>query len=303
MPSTPTPDLTCLFVSTGIPYASSHCRLHNWIDRQEGLFANGLSMLVIWCILADIQLTSIWTHGGSSAIVLEVTKDSQKQAISSFVGIHPYWTQLHKGNDIPIHVSQVSLESEQMLRTWGFERLKDIKIKRFLTMTRRGNSAKNLTSVARDPADQCALCDTLTLLGISYKVPQPATRDPDCFLAWRTWMSCTPATVGMSVNVTTEKCKAVDPSTLEESASKHIRMADDINPNSAGSLESAVPHASMSSSSTEVGMANTPGSPAFRNKDEPKVLIWAEGGGNSKEIEQVDAICPHRLSPCRYFIL
>ncbi|KAF9506958.1 hypothetical protein BS47DRAFT_1367013 [Hydnum rufescens UP504] len=203
MPSTPTPDLTCLFVSTGIPYASSHCRLHNWIDRQEGLFANGLSMLVIWCILADIQLTSIWTHGGSSAIVLEVTKDSQKQAISSFVGIHPYWTQLRKGNDIPIHVSQVSPESERMLGTWGFERLKDIKIKRFLTMTRRGN------------------------------IPQPATRDPDCFPAWRTWTSCTPAAVGTSVNATTEKRKAVDPSTLEESASKRIRMADDINPNSA----------------------------------------------------------------------
>ncbi|KAF9511876.1 hypothetical protein BS47DRAFT_1394711 [Hydnum rufescens UP504] len=111
----------------------------------------------------------------SSAIVLEVTKDSQKQAISSFVSIHPYWTQLRKGNDIPIHVSQVSPESEWMLGTWGFERLKDIKIKWFLTMTHRGNSAKNLTSVARDPANRSALCDALTLLGISYKVPQPAT--------------------------------------------------------------------------------------------------------------------------------
>jgi hypothetical protein len=63
MASISTTDLTCLFISTGIPYASSHFCLHNWIDYREGLFANGLSMLVVWCLLADIQLTSIWTHG------------------------------------------------------------------------------------------------------------------------------------------------------------------------------------------------------------------------------------------------
>jgi hypothetical protein len=83
-------------------------------------------------------------------------------------------------------------------------------------------------------------------------------------------------------------------------------MTDDINTNSLGSPESAVPHASISSSSTRVGMANTAGRPkypTFKKKDEPKVHIWAEGGGDSKEIEQVDAICAHRMSPCRYFIL
>jgi hypothetical protein len=109
-----------------------------------------------------------------------------------------------------------------MLGIWGFEWLKDIKIKWFLTMTRRGNSTRHLTSVARDPIDQSVLCDALTLLGISYKVPQPVTHGPDSFPAWRTWMLCTPAAVGMSFNATMEKCKAVNPSALKESASKRI---------------------------------------------------------------------------------
>jgi hypothetical protein len=109
-----------------------------------------------------------------------------------------------------------------MLGIWGFEWLKDIKIKQFLTMTRRGNSTRHLTSVVRDPINQSVLCNALTLLGISYKVPQPVTHDPDSFLAWRTWTLCTPAAIGMSFNATTEKHKAVNPSALEESVSKCI---------------------------------------------------------------------------------
>jgi hypothetical protein len=62
-------------------------------------------------------------------------------------------------------------------------------------------------------------------------------------------------------------------------------MTDDINTNSSGSPKSVVPHASISSSSTGVGMENTAGRPKypmFKKKDEPKVHIWAEGGGDSK---------------------
>jgi hypothetical protein len=83
-------------------------------------------------------------------------------------------------------------------------------------------------------------------------------------------------------------------------------MIDNINTNSSGSLESAVPHAFISLSLTGVSMANTAGRPKypmFKKKDEPKVHIWAEGGGDSKEIEQVDAIFPHQMSPHHYFIL
>jgi hypothetical protein len=119
-------------------------------------------------------------------------------------------------------------------------------------------------------------------------------------------MSCTPAAIGTSFNVTMEKHKAVNPSALKESVSKCIQMTNNINTNSAGSPESAVSYASISSSLTGIGMANTPGRPkypAFKKKDEPKAHIWAEGGGDSKEIELVDAICPHQMSPHHYFIL
>ncbi|KAF9502683.1 hypothetical protein BS47DRAFT_1370094 [Hydnum rufescens UP504] len=224
MPSTPTPDLTCLFVSTGIPYASSHCRLHNWIDHQEGLFANGLSMLVIWCILADIQLTSIWTHGGPLFLRSPKTlKNKRSHHSSAFIHIGPNSTRAM----IFQYTYPKFLQNQNgCSELWGFECLKDIKIKRFLTMTCRGNSAKNLTSVARDPARFDVLFATaLTLLGISYKVPQPATRDPDCFPGLENLDVMHPLAIGTSVNATTEKCKAVDPSTLKESASKRIRMA------------------------------------------------------------------------------
>lgn len=60
----PSINLLALFVTTGIPFVDTNFRLNTWIDHKDLLFRNGLSKLVTWFLLGDIQLASIWTHPG-----------------------------------------------------------------------------------------------------------------------------------------------------------------------------------------------------------------------------------------------
>ncbi|KAF9506001.1 hypothetical protein BS47DRAFT_1367680 [Hydnum rufescens UP504] len=146
-------ELSNLFVCMGVPLMDSGFRPNHWIDHKEKLFSKGLGMLVGWCIIAEVQLVSVWGQYSLSALVLEVSSDSIEHVKTSFVGVHPYSTVLKGKPNIPIVVSECMPNSEKQLRLWGFERLKDNQIKRFLTMTRRGNSTKSLVAITRDPED------------------------------------------------------------------------------------------------------------------------------------------------------
>jgi hypothetical protein len=187
--------------------------------------------------------------------------------------------------------------------------MKDSKIRRFLTMTKRGNKAKHLSLVAKEQGERADICNALSLLGISYKIPQAATHPPDSFPAWNMWSSRVPeptATSSTSVNATTEKRKATDSTHVEALASKRVRVNDEA-ATSSGSPKLITAHATSASSiSTRDPPANTSAGskyPSFKKKGIPTRVIWADGGGDSVEMEDVNAICTHRLSPRRYFIL
>ncbi|KAF9505192.1 hypothetical protein BS47DRAFT_1368242 [Hydnum rufescens UP504] len=244
-------------------------------------------MLVGWCIIAEVQLVSVWGQYSLSALVLEVSSDSVEHAKTSFVGVHPYSTILKGKPDIPIVVSECMPNSEKQLRLWGFERLKDNQIKRFLMMTRRGNSTKSLAAIARDPEDrECLHQDMGRLHSGVYQRPSSLASNPVAFPKWSLWMTGKEPPHVCPIETSNSKQKATK-SVEKDSTAKHVQ--------SKGKSPATNVASSAESSSTDLASAATQlRFPKFQKKhQDPMVLVWSNGGSDASVKGTIDGVCTH----------
>ncbi|KAF9507240.1 hypothetical protein BS47DRAFT_1366764 [Hydnum rufescens UP504] len=208
------PRLICM----GVPLMDSGFRPNHWINHKEKLFSKGISMSYTTLSFGfnshsrkPIQL---------SALVLEVSVEHAK---TLFIGVHPYSTILKGKPDIPIVVSECVPNSEKQLRLWGFECLKDNQIKRFLMMTRRGNSTKSLVAITRDPEDrECLHQDIVQLHSGVYQRPSPLASDPAAFSKWSLWMTGKEPPHVHPIEMSNSKQKAIK-SAEGDSTVKHVQ--------------------------------------------------------------------------------